>query len=75
MICMQKAEMMTANTHRLRRRKISIDSRVKNEKYVINLSEHQVKSKKYEIKNEKTVDKFERSGYNRSKDRLKTKNT
>ena len=66
---------MIASMRRLQHRRISIDSRVKNEKSVINLSEHQVKSKKYEIKNEKTVDKFERSGYNRSKDRLKTKNT
>lgn len=32
--------------------------------------------KKYnnEIKNGKSVDKFERSGYNRSKERLKTEN-
>jgi len=32
-------------------------------------------SNKNEIKNEKHVDKFERSGYNRNKKRLKTKNT
>ena len=66
---------MIASMLRLRRRRILIDSRIKNEKTVINLSKHQAKSKKYEIKNEKTVDKFERSGYNRSKERLKTENT
>ena len=49
--------------------------RIKNGKCVNNLSECQVKFNKYEIKNEKTVDKFERSGYNRSKERLKTENT
>ena len=67
--------MMIANMHRLRRRRILTDSRIKNAKAVINLSKHQAKTKKYEIKNEKTVDKFERSGYNRSKERLKTENT
>ena len=69
MICMQKAEMMIANTHSLRRRKISIGFRLKNEKSVINQLEYQVKLYKIEIKNEKTVDKFERSGYNRSEER------
>lgn len=29
----------------------------------------------FKIKNEKNVDKLERSGYNRSKERLKTENT
>ena len=90
--------MMTASTHRLQHRRISINFRIKNRKYVNNLSEqwnlkisigfrikngksvinqleHQVKSYKFEIKNEKNVDKFERSGYNRSKERLKTENT
>lgn len=66
---------MIASMHRLRRRKISIGFRFKNEKSVINQLEHQVKLYKIEIKNEKTVDKFERSGYNRSKERLKTENT
>ena len=67
--------MMIASMPRLRRRKISIGFRIKNGKSVINQLEHQVKSYKFEIKNEKNVDKFERSGYNRSKERLKTENT
>lgn len=66
--------MMIVSMYSWLRRRISIDSRIKNAKTVINLSKHQTKSKKYEIKNEKTVDKFERSGYNRSKEKLKTKN-
>lgn len=67
--------MMTANMHRLRHKRILIDFRNKNGKHVNNLLEWQVKLNKYEIKNGKIVDKFERSGYNRSKERLKTENT
>ena len=75
MICMQKAEMMTVSMRRLRRKRILIGFRIKNVKSVINLLEHRVKLNKFKIKNEKTVDKFEGSGYNRSRKRLKTKNT
>ena len=66
---------MIASMRRLQHRRISIGFRIKNGKSEINHLERQVKSYKFEIKNEKTVDKFERSGYNRSKERLKTKNT
>lgn len=52
-----------------------IDFRIKNEKRVNDLLEQQAKLNKHEIKNEKAVDKFARSGYNRSKERLKTENT
>lgn len=75
MICMQRVGTMIASMRRLRHRRISIGFRIKNGKSEINHLERQVKSYKFEIKNEKTVDKFERSGYNRSKERLKTKNT
>lgn len=67
--------MMIVSMRRLRHKRILIGFRIKNGKRVNNLSECQVKFNKYEIKNEKTVDKFERSGYNRSKERLKTENT
>lgn len=75
MTCMRKAEMMIVSTRRLRHRRILIGFRIKNGKSVINLLEHRVKLNKFKFKNEKTVDKFERSGYNRSRKRLKTKNT
>lgn len=75
MICTLRVEMMTVSMHRLRHRRILIGSRIKNAKPVINPLYHRVKLNKFEIKNEKTVDKFEGSGYNRSKERLKTKNT
>lgn len=64
--------MMIAIMRHWLRRKILIGFRIKNRKCVNNLLERQVELNKYEIKNEKTVDKFERSGYNRSKERLKT---
>ena len=67
--------MMTANMRHWRHRRILIGFRIKNGKSVINLLEHRVKLNKFKIKNEKTVDKFEISGYNRDRKRLKTKNT
>ena len=67
--------MMTVSMRRSRRRRILTGFRIKNVKPVINPLCHRVKTNKFKIKNEKTVDKFERSGYNRSKERLKTKNT
>lgn len=66
--------MMSVSMHRLRHRRILIDFRNKNGKCVNNLFGWKVKLNKYEIKNGKIVDKFERSGYNRSKERLKTEN-
>ena len=67
--------MMTVSMYSLRHRRILTGFKIKNGKSVINHFKHRVKSDKFEIKNEKTVDKFEKSGYNRSKERLKTKNT
>lgn len=67
--------MMSISMHRLRRKRILINFKINIGKYVNNLLEIQNKANKYEVKNEKSVDKFERSGYNRSKERLKTENT
>lgn len=75
MICMRKAGMMSISMHRLRRKRILINFKINIGKYVNNLLEMQNKANEYEVKNEKSVDKFERSGYNRSKERLKTENT
>ena len=47
--------MMIASMHRLRRRRISIDSRIKNAKAVINLSKHQAKSKNMKLKTKKPL--------------------
>lgn len=58
---------MSISMHRLRRKRILINFKINIGKYVNNLLEIQNKANKYEIKNEKSVDKFERSGYNRSK--------
>lgn len=67
--------MMSISMHRLRRKRILINFKINIGKYVNNLLEIQNKANKYEVKNEKSVDKFERSGYNRSKQRIKTENT
>lgn len=67
--------MMSISMHRLRRKRILINFKINIGKYVNNLLEMQNKANEYEVKNEKSVDKFERSGYNRSKERLKTENT
>ena len=75
MICMLKVEMMIVSMRHWLHRRILTDFRIKNGKCVNNLLEQQKEPNKYEIKNKKTVDKFERSGYNRIKERLKTENT
>lgn len=54
-VCMPKAEMMTVSMRKLRRKRILIDFRIKNEKSVINLSEHQVKSKIMRLKTKKPL--------------------
>lgn len=59
--------MMSISMYRLRRKRILINFKINIGKYVNNLLEIQNKANKYEVKNEKSVDKFERSGYNRSK--------
>lgn len=65
---------MIVSMHSWLRRRILIGFRIKNEKHVNNLLKYPVKTNGYIIKNEKNVDKFERSGYNKIEERLKTEN-